>query len=96
MNKNLILIAAAGWILLPGMYLIAGGLASVGLTVQVSFLIVSPLGVVGLFCWVYALILGVWALVGRRNIARSLVAILMSLPPIVFLVFAFWAGLNGA
>lgn len=93
-NKPLLL-SALGWLLFPGMYLLVGVFTALGVSVETSFLIASPAGVLGFCFWVAAFIISALWLFKAKNIAVSVGGLVLSCMPLLFLGFAFWLAANG-
>ncbi|WP_185234980.1 hypothetical protein [Teredinibacter franksiae] len=90
-----LLLSGLGWLLFPGMYLLVGVFTALGASVETSFLIAAPAGVLGFVFWVAALTFGASGLLKSNNIAASLGGLVASIVPLAFLGFAFWVALNG-
>jgi len=84
-----------GWLLFPGMYLLAGILIDVGVSVDTSFLVASPVGFLGFICWVTSLTISIKQVLNGQITAVSLGGMLSSFIPFAFLGFAFWVVVNG-
>ena len=90
-----LMLAFFGWLLFPGMYLLAGAFTALGVSVEMSFLIASPTGVFGFIFWVTAFIVSTLWLVKAKNIAVSVGGVVLSVIPLAFLGFGFWVAVNG-
>jgi hypothetical protein len=66
-----------------------------GMSVEISFLIASPAGVLGFSFWVAAFIISTLWLVKAKNIAVSVGGLVSSFIPLAFLGFAFLVAVNG-
>ena len=90
-----LLVSVFGWVLFPSMYLLVGILTAFGTSVETSFLITSPVGVLGFICWVAAFIISVSQLVKRESFVASIGGLFSSFIPLAFLGFGFWVATNG-
>ena len=90
-----LLLSILGWLLFPAMYLLVGIFTALGLSVEVSFLIASPAGVLGFGCWVTAFIISVVWLFKTKNLAVAFGGFVSSIVPLAFLGFGFWVAANG-
>lgn len=84
-----------GWLLFPGMYLLVGIFTALGISVEMSFLVASPAGVLGFICWVAALTISVQRLLQGQSIGISISGLIFSLIPLSFLTYGFWVAVNG-
>ncbi len=89
------LLAVLGWVLFPGMYLLVGVFTALGISVEISFLIASPVGVLGFVFWVAAFIISLLWLFEAKNIAVSVGGLVLSFIPLALLGFGFWIAATG-
>lgn len=89
------MLSILGWLLFPAMYLLVGIFTVLDLSVEASFLIASPVGMLGFCCWVTALIISVVWLFKAKNLAVAFGGLVSSAIPLTFLGFGFWMAING-
>lgn len=77
------------------MYLVVGIFAALGLSVEASFLIASPLGVLGFGCWVTTFIISLVWLFKAKNLTVAFGGLISASIPLAFLGFVFWVAANG-
>ncbi|KZM38662.1 hypothetical protein OA92_23015 [Marinomonas sp. SBI22] len=95
LTKNPALTSFYGWLLFPSMYLLVGIFTSVGVSVETSFIVASPTGILGFICWAVAFIISIKQILNGQITANSLGGMLSSFIPFAFLGFAFWVAVNG-
>ena len=77
------------------MYLLVGILTALGLSVEASFLIASPVGLLGFVCWVSAFIISVVWLYRAKSTAVAFCSLVASGIPLAFMGLGFWVVANG-
>jgi len=93
--SNHYLFAIFGWALFPGMYVAVGLLTQTSIEVPKAFSLASPLGVLGFISWILAAALSFRKSVWRETRVKTIVALLLSVPPLIFLAFGYWVATNG-
>ncbi len=96
LKEKPLLTSLIGWLLFPGMYVLVGIFTFFGVSVETSFIMAAPAGVLGFFAWVSAFAFSLIKLYQGQHIPASLVALISSLVPLGFLLISFWAVINGA
>jgi len=84
-----------GWLLFPGMYLLVGLLTAVGVDVIPAFVLSSPLGLIGVICWIFGIHSGFMSLLQNKSILVSIVAITIAILPLLFLGYIVWLSAKG-
>ncbi len=85
--KNPLTLSIFGWLAFPSMYLLVGVLTAIGMEIALAFGISSFLGILGLIAWIAAICIAAVSLTKKQNIVPSIVSIILSIAPIIILLY---------
>lgn len=90
-----VLTSVFGWLLFPSMYMLVGIFTALGVSVETSFILAAPVGILGFICWVAAFFTSLGQLAKGQLRATSIGGMVSSSVPLLFLGYGFWVVANG-